>query len=156
MENGNSKPYVGIAAETLLSAKDMHKEMAESRAAEHSKEEARKREMAQARAEEVKRLKVPVEISTEKISAFMNRVHLAARQGQKELLIIRFPSDLCTDGGRAINNIHPAWEETLVGVPKEHYEIWLELLKPRGFALHAEVLDFPNGMPGDIGLFCRW
>jgi len=22
--------------------------------------------------------------------------------------------------------------------------------------LRAEVLDFPHGIPGDIGLFCRW
>jgi hypothetical protein len=156
MESGNGTPYAGLAEQTLFSAKDVNKEAVASRAAERSKEETRRREMAQSRAEEVRRLKAPVEITAEKIASFMNRVHLAARQGQKEILILRFPSDLCTDGGRAINNAQPAWEETLVGVPKQIYQVWLELLKPRGFALHAEVLDFPNGMPGDVGLFCRW
>jgi hypothetical protein len=29
-------------------------------------------------------------------------------------------------------------------------------LKPCGFHLSARVLDFPDGMPGDIGLFLGW
>ena len=29
-------------------------------------------------------------------------------------------------------------------------------LKPRGFALSARVLEFPDGKPGDTGLFLSW
>jgi hypothetical protein len=29
-------------------------------------------------------------------------------------------------------------------------------LKPNGFRLVARVLDFPDGLPGDIGLFLSW
>jgi hypothetical protein len=29
-------------------------------------------------------------------------------------------------------------------------------MKPHGFRLAAKVLDFPGGMPGDIGMFLLW
>jgi hypothetical protein len=29
-------------------------------------------------------------------------------------------------------------------------------LKPLGFKLNAQILDYPGGMPGDIGLYLRW
>ena len=157
MGNGNTTPHkVGLAGETLFSAQDLHKEMTTRRMAQHSEEEAHAHELAQAKAEAIKRLKNPIEITPEQIASFMKRVQQAADHGEAQILILRFPSDVCTDSGRAINNAQPGWEETLVGVPKQVYKVWLEKLKPRGFALHAEVLDFPQGMPGDIGLFCRW
>jgi hypothetical protein len=147
---------MGGAGEILFSAQDLHKVITESRTAERSKEEGRQRELDKARAEQVKQLKLRAEISPERIANFMTRMHHAAEHGETQILILRFPSDVCTDGGRAINNTLPGWEETLVGLPRQIYEIWSQKLKPRGFSLHAEVLDFPNGMPGDIGLFCRW
>jgi len=35
-------------------------------------------------------------------------------------------------------------------------EVWEENLKPLGFGLRAEVIDYPHGMPGDVGLYCHW
>ena len=29
-------------------------------------------------------------------------------------------------------------------------------LRPLGYKLHAQVIDFPGGMPGEIGLFLKW
>jgi hypothetical protein len=29
-------------------------------------------------------------------------------------------------------------------------------LRPLGFKLTAQVLDYPGGTPGDIGLYLRW
>jgi len=29
-------------------------------------------------------------------------------------------------------------------------------LQPLGFGLKAEVLEYPGGMPGDIGFFITW
>lgn len=156
MGNENTTPHkIGLAGETLFSAQDLHKAMTERRSAERAKAEASEHELAKAQAEQVKRLKEP-EITAERLDNFMKRVQQAADHGETRILILRFPSDLCTDSGRAINNAQAGWEETLVGVPRQIYEVWLEKLKPRGFALHAEVLDFPHDMPGDIGLFCRW
>ena len=32
-------------------------------------------------------------------------------------------------------------------------EFWREHLQPLGFGLRAEVFEYPEGMPGDIGFF---
>jgi hypothetical protein len=50
----------------------------------------------------------------------------------------------------------PNWEETLEGRPKLGYEFWHDHLRPLGFGFKAEVLDYPGGMPGDIGFFLMW
>lgn len=80
----------------------------------------------------------------------------AAKTGQKEFLLLRFPSQLCSDGGRAINVTEPEWPSTLRGEPAEIYLRWESELKPKGFHLSAQILDFPNGFPGDVGLFLSW
>jgi hypothetical protein len=81
----------------------------------------------------------------------------AAEHGEKEYLLLRFPSDLCTDDSRAINNPpNPAWPETLRGEAADIYARWDAALRPYGFNLSAQVLDFPDGKPGDVGLFLRW
>jgi hypothetical protein len=144
------------AAAALFSAEDLRRVMTQHEIAERAKKEASANEAATQRAELVKQLSVRVDITEEKIADFMTHVHRAAEQGEKQLLIIRFPSEVCSDGGRAINNALEGWEQTLVGLPKQVHEIWSERLKSRGFRLHAEVLDYPHGMPGDIGLFCLW
>ncbi len=106
--------------------------------------------------EQIKHLMVPVEVTQERLAGFMLRVRQAAEQGQKDLLVLRFPSDLCTDRGRAINNSEADWPATLVGVPKQMVEVWESELKPLGYGLRAEVIDYPDGMPGDVGLYCHW
>lgn len=81
----------------------------------------------------------------------------AAQHGEKQYLLLRFPSGLCTDDSRAINNPpNDTWPETLRGEAAEIYQRWHETLKPHGFELSASVLDFPGGQPGDVGLFLRW
>jgi CBS domain-containing protein len=89
-------------------------------------------------------------------SAIIHRAREAAEHGEKEVMLVRFPSDLCTDGGRAINAPLPDWPKTLRGEPAEIYLRWDRDLKPQGFYLTAKVLDFPGGKPGDIGLFLIW
>jgi len=70
--------------------------------------------------------------------------------------MLRFPNQLCSDGGRAINIADPCWPAMLRGEAAELYLRWEQELKPEGFRLSAHVLDFPGGMPGDIGLFLVW
>ena len=87
----------------------------------------------------------------------LGRARKAAQRGEKEYLLLRFPSDLCTDDSRAINNPpNAAWPETLRGQAAEIYQRWYTTLKPQGFGMSAYVLDFPGGQPGDVGLFLRW
>ena len=155
-ETNTQKDDMGLAGDVFLSAADLNKRMRQRRMVERASEEAREREQAKAREEQIKQLMAPMEISQERVRHFMERVRKAAEQGERQILILRFPSDLCTDRGRAINNVLPGWEDTLVGVPKQVLEVWEENLKSLGYRLTAEVLDYPHGMPGDIGMFCRW
>ena len=80
----------------------------------------------------------------------------AAEKGEHRYLALRFPSELCTDGGRSINSAQPGWGTTLRGEAADLFRFWEEKLHPLGFGLNAEVLDFPGGMPGDIGLTFNW
>ncbi|HEY1385112.1 MAG TPA: hypothetical protein VGF43_15935, partial [Dongiaceae bacterium] len=57
---------------------------------------------------------------------------------------------------RRINNMEPDWPNSLEGFAKKAYEYYMAELKPLGFKLHAQVLDYPGGMPGDIGMYLRW
>jgi hypothetical protein len=61
-----------------------------------------------------------------------------------------------SDGGRAINVTDPGWPATLRGEAAEIYLRWKRDLVPHGFHLAARVIEFPGGMPGDIGLFLVW
>jgi hypothetical protein len=83
-------------------------------------------------------------------------VNPAADAGQTEVQVYRFPNQLCKDRGRAINNFEADWDKTLEGRPRLAYEFWHDHLRPLGFGLRAEVLEYPGGMPGDIGLFLTW
>ena len=71
-------------------------------------------------------------------------------------MLLRFPSQACSDGGRAINAMEPGWPSTLRGEAAEMFLRWERDLKPHGFHLGARVLEFPGGMPGDVGLFLVW
>jgi CBS domain-containing protein len=88
--------------------------------------------------------------------ALLHGAREAAEHGEKEFLLFRFPSDLCSDHGRAINNTLPGWPATLRGEAAEIYLRWEHELRPHGFHLSAKVLEFPGGFPGDIGFFLVW
>jgi hypothetical protein len=84
-------------------------------------------------------------------------IQRAVKNGLTEVEVIRFPNMLCTDRGRAINNnLEPGWEKTLTGLPKEMYEFWERQLKPRGYKVRYQVVDFSGGVPGDIGITLKW
>jgi hypothetical protein len=83
-------------------------------------------------------------------------VERASSNGLTEVEVYRFPNALCIDHGRAINQQEPGWETTLTGLPKEMYQFWERQLRPRGYKLRCQIVDFPDGVPGDIGITLRW
>ncbi|AHG46686.1 hypothetical protein RLEG12_27125 [Rhizobium leguminosarum bv. trifolii CB782] len=83
-------------------------------------------------------------------------VSKAAADGKFEAMIYSFPSSFCSDSGRAINNFLPGWQNTLQGKAKELYDLFEEIGRPQGYGLKALVINFPGGIPGDIGLFLTW
>jgi CBS domain-containing protein len=86
----------------------------------------------------------------------LHQARTTAEAGQTECMILRFPNQLCIDTGRAINVAEVGWPATLRGEAAELYLRWERELKPQGFTLSAHVLAFPDGKPGDIGLFLVW
>ena len=80
----------------------------------------------------------------------------AATAGLREFMLLRFPSQLCSDGGRAINAPDPHWPETLRGEPADIFRRWRDELQPQGFQIAAQIIDFPDGLPGDAALFLMW
>jgi hypothetical protein len=95
-------------------------------------------------------------VSEDEIAMVRRLVSNAVRDGKMEAMVYSFPSDLCTDSGRAINNNDPRWPETLQGKAKEFFDRYQEYGKPQGFKLKAMVINFPGGVPGDIGFFLNW
>lgn len=71
-------------------------------------------------------------------------------------MLLQFLSQLCIDGGRVINVAEADWPVSLRGEPAGLYLRWERDLKTRGFTLSARVVAFPEGKPGDIGLFLGW
>ena len=86
----------------------------------------------------------------------LHQARIAAEHGEREVLVLQFPHELCSDGGRAINVAEPDWPSTLRGEAAEAYLRFERDLKPRGFHLIAKVMSFPGGYIGDIGLFLHW
>ena len=80
----------------------------------------------------------------------------AVDNGQTEVFVGSFPNQLFTDRGRAINQTEAGWESTLTGLPKELYQFWEKHLKPRGYKIKYQIVDYRDGMPGDVGITLNW
>jgi hypothetical protein len=141
----------------LPKAKDCMKKIAEVEA-EKASEYIRKQQAADAEKRDLmEKLTQPSGVSDEermkRAAAIIKR---AVDNGLTEVEVMRFPNQLCTDRGRAINQQEPGWDNTLTGLPKELFIFWQQYLKPRGYKLRYQIVDFPNGMPGDVGVTLSW
>ncbi|MBR0693334.1 hypothetical protein [Bradyrhizobium lablabi] len=105
----------------------------------------------------IERLSKPSGLTEEeKVKLASTVIQRAVRNGLTEVQVYRFPNTLCTDKGRAINQMEPGWEKTLTGIPKEIYQLWADYLKSRGYRIRYQIIDFPGGVPGDIGVVIAW
>ncbi len=141
----------------LPKAEDCMKKIAAVEA-EKASEYVRKQQAAEAEKRALmEKLSQPSGVSDEermkRAAAIIKR---AVDNGLTEIQVTRFPNALCTDHGRAINQQEPGWENTLTGVPKEIYELWAKYFRDRGYKLKVEIVDFPGGMPGDVGMTLKW
>jgi hypothetical protein len=126
--------------------------------AKRAEEESRKHAMAEAEKKQLlDNLTKPSGVSDEEaLKRVAIIVERAVSNGLTEVQVYRFPNALCTDHGRAINQQEPGWEATLTGLPKEMYEFWDRQLRPLGYKLKVQIIDFPGGMPGDVGITLKW
>ena len=105
----------------------------------------------------IERLSKPSGLTAdEKIQLASTVIQRAVRNGLTEVQVYRFPNSLCTDKGRAINQQERGWEKTLTGIAQEIYQLWFDHLKPRGYRIRYQIVDFPGGAPGDIGITIVW
>jgi hypothetical protein len=143
--------------DVLPSAADCLKKIALAEA-EKASAMVRQQSAAEAeRAELLDRLSKPSGVSDEeRMQRAASIIQRAVNNGLTEVFVGRFPNTLCTDLGRAINQQEPGWENTLTGLPLEVYQFWAKYLKPRGYRLRVQIVDWPGGMPGDIGVTLAW
>lgn len=141
----------------ILSAQELRKKIA---IAEGEKASAAMKKLDAAEAEKkalLDKMSRPSGLSDdevlEKASIIINR---AVENGLSAVQVYRFPHTLCTDNGRAINQAEEGWEKTLTGIPKEIYEFWQRQLRSRGYHIRYEIIDYPGGMPGDVGVILSW
>ena len=155
MSDSRSTPQ--SAGDGNFSAADLRRRMAEREAAKAAEELRHMQEQEEKQKAVMAEFHKPPERTAEQLMQLvMQLVNRAAERGQSEVQVYRFPNALCSDRGRRINNSEPGWEETLEGRPKLGYEFWHDHLRPLGFGLKAEILDYPGGMPGDVGFFITW
>lgn len=95
-------------------------------------------------------------VTEEEIAMVRRLVTNAVKDGKFEAMVYSFPSDLCTDSGRAINSGDRDWPNTLQGKAKEFFDRYQSFGKPQGYKLKAMIINFPGGMPGDVGFFLNW
>ena len=157
MSSDHSRTQTAGTGTATFSAADLKRRMAEHEAAKAAEEVRHMREHEEKQKAVMEEFHKPPERTPDQLmQTVMQLVNHAAEAGQTEVQVYRFPNALCSDRGRRINNSEPGWEATLEGRPKLGYEFWQEHLRPLGFGMKAEVLEYPGGMPGDIGFFLTW
>jgi hypothetical protein len=163
MTSAQTKPTTPAGAqelgdESFMSAADLRTYMTEMDMAKALKEVDAMDRAEKARNELIKSLSTPVD--TERLqevrASLLHKLRSAAQRGARELMVMRFPTALCTDKGRAINNADADWPETLTGRPRQAYEFWRDQLRPAGYRLKALIVEWPGGLPGDVGFFLQW
>jgi hypothetical protein len=141
----------------IPSATDCKKKMALAEA-EKASEFMKKKAAADAEKEALlDRLRQPSGVADDerlkRAAAIINR---AVSNGMTEVRIGQFSNKLFTDNGRAINQQEPGWDETLTGLPRELFQFWKTYLQPRGYRIKFEIVEWPGGLPGDIGISLAW
>src|SRR5206468_9362153 len=143
--------------ELLPTAREIQKQAA-LQEAERADQYARRTAAAEAEKRNlIEKLSKPSGLTEdEKVKLASTVIQRAVRNGLTEVQVYRFPHSLCTDNGRAINQMEKGWEKTLTGIPKEIYQLWSDYLQPRGYRIRYQIVDFPGGVPGDISITISW
>lgn len=157
-----------------LSVADLFAEREARRRRDNAADEQLKRKKREELAAFKKRLD-EFQVTEDQVKAVLHRIRRAFERGETELQLTSFPSSFCTDSGRAIINAgappinkptkeeeaaardrEPDWLGTLPAGARKVYDYWKAHLKAGGFAFTARVIDYPGGVPGDVGLFFSW
>jgi hypothetical protein len=155
IEEGSAMPEK--IDDLLPTARDIQKQAA-LKEAEKAEQSARRTAAAESEKRNlIEKLSKPSGLTEdEKVKLASTVIQRAVRNGLSEVQVYRFPHTLCTDNGRAINQQEPGWEKTLTGIAQEIFQLWSDYLKPRGYRIRYQIIDFPGGVPGDISIVIAW
>lgn len=140
---------------TLLRPKELDLLAVEAELRDMEEEEALKAQKRQAE-RDLREAFMSRKVAPEAVERINHAVSVAAKRGEHQIQAITFPCSFCTDGGRRINIADPEWPTTLQGFAKNAYDFFEQELRPVGYKLHAEIISFPGGMPGEAALFLKW
>jgi hypothetical protein len=96
------------------------------------------------------------EVPPDALQRVMLMVDRAINNGHKEALVFRFPSDYMDDSGRSITSGYGDWTQRLTGAARRAHAFFKSELEPRGFQLRPGIVEYKEGMPGDVGFYLRW
>ena len=142
-------------ATSVLSAKDL-KRISDEKETEKLQEILAHRRKEEEEENRARQDFMEREVKPEGLERFNAWVRRAAEQGRSEIELLRFPSQYCTDHGRAINNFEEGWPDTLTGFARRVYDSYVEHAKPQGFTIRAQILNYPDGGLGEVGMFIGW
>ena len=149
-DRGSVTQEVADEKQKLLRAADSARKQTQARIASARAAVIEKRAL-------IERLSKPSGLTEdEKVKLASTVIQRAVRNGLSEVQVYRFPNSLTTDHGRAINQQEPGWERSLQGIPAEIFQLWTDYLKPRGYRIKYQIVDFPGGVPGDISITLAW
>jgi hypothetical protein len=154
LRSGQNSGSIAVA-EGMITPDELRR-IAEEKEMAQLREALEKKRKADEAQDQVREAFMARDIHPEVFERVSRVVKSAAERGEREVLALRFSSTYCTDGGRAINSFEPDWPKTLTGFAKRAHEFWQKELEPKGYKVRAQIMDFPGGMPGDVGIFLRW
>jgi hypothetical protein len=139
----------------LLRPTDLKEIAAEAEVAK-MEEERELRRKKDKQASELREIFMARDVLPDAIDRVNNAVRIAAKQGLHQIEVVTFPVKYCSDGGRSINNLDSDWPKSLEGYAKKAYVFYEKELRPLGYKVHAEVISFPDGIPGEAALYLKW
>ena len=139
----------------VMNAKDLQR-IADEKETEKLKEILARRNKEEDEERQARQDFMAREIRPDGIDRFNGWVRRAAEQGRSDIEILRFPSEYCTDRGRAINNFEAGWPETLTGAARKVYDAYVQHLQAQGYKIHAKILNYPDGGLGEVGIYIGW
>jgi hypothetical protein len=139
----------------LLRPTDLKEISAEAECAKMDEERAHKRKKEK-HAAELREAFMARDVLPDAADRVNNSVRVAAEQGLHQIEVVTFPVKYCNDGGRSINCFDPDWPKSLEGYAKKAYTFYEKELRPLGYKAHAEVISYPNGIPGEAALYLKW
>lgn len=119
-------------------------------------EERKERERKEKQKKELQEAFMSQDLHSEVKERVNAAVRRAAENGLHQIQVMTFPASYCNDGGRSINNLDPDWPQSLEGFAKRAFMFYKQEMQPLGYKLHCEIINFPGGLPGEVGMFLRW